>query len=441
MGGPRHEGNCSLRCRGLFRLGARGDPRRYGVRMRVGIIGCGTGGQAAAVFLARQGHAVTVFERAPRLDPIGAGLLVQPPGLCVLHELGVAGRLLSLGTPIHDLVGHTVRGRVVMDLAYGQLRAGLHGLGLQRAAISEALLGPMTEAGVDLRLGVPVVDAEPSGEGVRVVTEGGGADEEFDLVVAADGARSMLRARRGDVRRDRPYRWGALWFIGDDPDGVYGSTLRQVYGDTRRMIGFLPSGRRAAGEPRRVSLFWSLPLHDASGVLDVDAWKAEVRAMTDLAEPLLAQIHEPAQLIAAPYRDVVMRRVFAGRVVFLGDAAHAMSPQLGQGVNLALKDASVLARALGTRGSSARGLEGALRRYACERRRHVGFYQRASRWLTPWFQSDHRALGVVRDAGFGPLCGVGPVRRQMLRSLAGIKTGILTHQPLEWPNLDASLDA
>ncbi|MCA9311102.1 MAG: FAD-dependent monooxygenase [Phycisphaerales bacterium] len=396
--------------------------------MRVGIIGCGTGGQAAAILLARRGHTVTVFERAPRLDPLGAGLLLQPPGLTVLRELNVLDVLRELGTPVHDLVGHTAGGRMVMDLAYGHLHPGLHGLGLQRAAISAALLDRMHEAQVELHLDTQIVDVRADDAPARVITSGGEVGP-FDLVIAADGARSTIRGLRGDVRRDRPYRWGALWFIGDDPDGSYGTTLRQIYRGTRHMIGFLPSGRRALDEPRRVSLFWSLPLAGTDQLVKLDEWKGAVRRLTALADPLLEQIRDASQLIQAPYRDVVLRRSFRGRLVFIGDAAHAMSPQLGQGVNLALRDASVLARMIEREPT----LDAALSAYERARRRHVRFYQFASRWLTPWFQSERDLLGLVRDAGFGPMCRVGPTRRQMLRSLAGIKTGVLTHDPLVWP--------
>ena len=63
------------------------------MRLRIGIIGCGTAGQAASILLARQGHEVEVFERAPRVEAVGAGLLVQPTGMSVLRSLGVADEL------------------------------------------------------------------------------------------------------------------------------------------------------------------------------------------------------------------------------------------------------------------------------------------------------------------------------------------------------------
>src|SRR3546814_7115804 len=81
------------------------------------------------------------------------------------------------------------------------------------------------------------------------------------------------------------------------------------------------------------------------------------------------------------YRDTIMRRWHRGRVVLIGDAAHAMSPQLGQGVNMALLDAKAFTAALRDTAS----METALDTYQRERRAHVWIYQLWSRWLTPVF--------------------------------------------------------
>jgi len=114
-----------------------------------------------------------------------------------------------------------------------------------------------------------------------------------------------------------------------------------------------------------------------------------------------------------------VRHAASSRVVFIGDAAHAMSPQLGQGVNMALLDAEALADAL----AANRSVPQALRDYAQRRQAHVRVYQALSRWLTPLFQSDRRGLAGVRDALFGPLGRLPLARRQMLKILTGTKTG------------------
>jgi 2-polyprenyl-6-methoxyphenol hydroxylase-like FAD-dependent oxidoreductase len=165
-----------------------------------------------------------------------------------------------------------------------------------------------------------------------------------------------------------------------------------------------------------------VPVSDfAAPAFDLPRWKARVQKLEPRAAALLAQIEDARQLLPASYFDVQMPRYGSERLVFIGDAAHATSPQLGQGTNLALEDA----RSLGCCVSAYRELGSALAAYDAERRRHVRYYQLASWALTPFFQSSFSALGPVRDAVLGPLCRFPPSRRLMLQTLAGVQKGFL----------------
>jgi 2-polyprenyl-6-methoxyphenol hydroxylase-like FAD-dependent oxidoreductase len=127
------------------------------------------------------------------------------------------------------------------------------------------------------------------------------------------------------------------------------------------------------------------------------------------------------QLLPAVYHDVVMRRWHRPRLVFIGDAAHATSPQLGQGCNLALEDARVLAECLRDTGA----VHEALPRYEAVRRRHVRYYQFVSRALTPFFQSDLRWLAPLRDLSLGLACRTPGIRSLLLSTLCGVRRGFL----------------
>jgi 2-polyprenyl-6-methoxyphenol hydroxylase-like FAD-dependent oxidoreductase len=171
-------------------------------------------------------------------------------------------------------------------------------------------------------------------------------------------------------------------------------------------------------------MFWSIHEDDVAAWrrAGLRRWKDRVLALAPRAEPLLQQIEHAEQLLYAAYHDVVLRTPFAGRVVFLGDAGHAMSPQLGQGANLALVDADVLARCLAAHPGD---VEAALSAFARDRRGQLRYYAWASRLLTPMFQSRLGFLGPPRDALLHPASRIPYVRRQFLASLAGTKGGLL----------------
>ncbi len=387
--------------------------------LRVGIIGCGTAGPALAVLLRRAGHTVDIFERAATPGPVGAGILIQPSGAAVLADLGVLDAIASHAAPVRLLYGRNSRGRVIMDLDYEDLHPGACGLGVQRGLLFTHLLAAARAAGATLHTGANV--ANSTAEGFIEIIDSG-THGPFDLIAHCDGARSALSVSSSNVRRQQVYPWGALWFVADDPSQTFGATLHQVYDGTSTMLGFLPSGRLHENHPFRTSLFWSCTPAHASAIRNssssISAFREQLQRLEPRAATLLEQLHSPSQLLFAEYRDTVLDPLHDGCRVYLGDAAHAMSPQLGQGANLALIDAHTLATSL----AAATSLPTALACYSRARRGQLSFYSLASRGLTPIFQSDENWLAPFRDLVFGPLCHVPIFRHEMLLALAGRKT-------------------
>jgi len=393
------------------------------------VVGLGSGGPAAALFLEEQGHSVEVFERAPAPGPVGAGILLQPTGLAVLERLGLASMVRGRGARIERLHGQAAGGRTVMDLSYADLDPALHGLGVHRGVLFAALFDELRKRPIQLRCGTPIASLERHGSMATLIDGGGTAHGPYDLVVLADGARSGLRGQLGvPVRRAACYPWAALWAVLPDAEGSFAGTLAQVYRGTREMIGFLPTGRGpGSGEAPSVSLFWSLPTTDGERwrQAGLDPLKARMGALAPRAKPLLDHVDDPSQLTFASYWDVRMPRWHTGGVVCIGDAGHAMSPQLGQGTNLALMDAWILARCIGAAGE----VPAALKRYSHLRRAHLRYYGAVSRWMTPFFQSRLAPLAWGRDLFMRPATRVPPVRDLMLASLVGAKTGVFGRLP------------
>jgi 2-polyprenyl-6-methoxyphenol hydroxylase-like FAD-dependent oxidoreductase len=387
--------------------------------LSIAIVGCGTAGAASALFLSAAGHDVHVLERVPDPGPVGAGIMMQPSGLMVLERLGCADAVLERGA----LVCRTTSGKTVMDLHYADLEEGLFGVGLHRGVLFETLYAAVLRSRARLWLGADAIGAKRTRGGGHVLTLADGRRlGPFDLVVLCDGARSQMRDALDMTRSVRPYPWGALWLIAECAGP--GRELRQWVQSTHTMIGMLPTGL-GPGEGSRplVSLFYSVRADRLPALLSrgLPAWKDEVRAAAPPAAELLDRVDDFGQLTFASYYDVAMPRWHASGVVVLGDAAHATSPQLGQGCNLALCDAEALADAV----AQATRVDEALELYTRSRREHLAYYQLATRALTPFFQSDASTLGWLRDTLMPISTRVGFVRREMVRSMAGTKTGWL----------------
>ena len=386
--------------------------------LNIAVVGYGTAGQAAAILLSRDGHRVEVFEQAEKPGPVGAGFLLQPVGLHVLWEMGLLDQALAHGARIERLYGETANRRAVMDMRYAGLDARLFGLGMQRGALFSLLAQAWPDVETVHRAH-RIVGADAEGRRIREAS--GREFGPYDLVIAADGAASCLRAEVGRAKLDRPYPWGALWCLLPQGHWQHGSELRQRYIAARKMIGMLPVGTRPGDAIPRLSFFWSLRTSefDQWQQTGLAPWLDEVAALWPEARAQMDSIDDCSQMRRASYRDAVLGRWSRGRLVLVGDAAHAMSPQLGQGVNMALMDALALRDALRAESS----LESAVARYEQERRAHVRVYQFWSRWLTPLLQSDRDTVARLRDLAFLPLGRLPGGRGQMLRVLSGLQRG------------------
>ena len=368
----------------------------------VAIAGAGFAGLSAAALLARSGHRVTVFEEFEQPRPVGAGILVQPSGLAAMRVLGIDQDVLLQGDRIDHLFGVTPKRRPVVNVHYGKWQPGSFGVGLHRGVLFDSLW-KLAHA-----CGVRVV----TGHGVRELAA---LEARHDLVVIADGSGSTLRRQTGLPCTDRLYPWGAVWAVLDDPARVHGSTLWQWYRGARQMLGIMPTGLAPGRNVPVVSLFWSLHAdrYPAWREAGIASFQREVLALHPGCGELLEQVTSLDQLTWARYHDTVMPRYHTDRTVVIGDAAHATSPQLGQGTNLALLDAVALRNCI----SEAVGIPQALARYTQMRRRHLHFYGQASRWLTPLFQSDLRVLPWLRDMFMNvasSLPVMGPLTRQVM---------------------------
>jgi 2-polyprenyl-6-methoxyphenol hydroxylase-like FAD-dependent oxidoreductase len=382
--------------------------------LRIGIIGCGVAGQAAAIALARDGHAVTVFERFASARPLGAGLLLQPSGLRALERLGLREDVEQWGAPVRCLDGRSAKGRRVLGLDYP---LGQYGLGIHRGVLFNLLHAALRGVGAALRLDFEVQSIDDVWEPVVTSRKGQQAGP-FDLLLDCAGAHDLLRERLNLRVRAPTYEWAAVWAVLPDRTGSFTGALRQVYDGTRVMIGILPLGRAPDDGGQCVAFFWSLKRseYEREKADGIERLKQRVLQKWPAAKPIVDELNTWSDLSFATYRDVFVRPTVVGHIVVLGDAAHGTSPQLGQGANLALIDAVTLAHCLRDK-----NLDAALMRYEALRRRHVAFYTLASRAMTPVFQSNSRMIGWLRDALLYPAGKIPGLRYLMRTTLGGVR--------------------
>ncbi|HEX6345249.1 FAD-dependent monooxygenase [Umezawaea sp.] len=318
------------------------------------VVGGGIGGLAAAVALHRTGWDVVVLERAEEFTEVGAGLSLWPNAMRALVALGLADRVRAIGAVeaaggVRDRTGRWLSR---LDNAVIARRHGWPLLVVHRADLVRVLVEALPPSVPHPAAEVRAVRAD----GDAAVVEHRGGTVRADLVVGADGLRSAVRRSCWPEAREPGYSGCTAWRTITDPlpdprpDGAVLWGRGERFGYTA-----LPGGR-----------FYCF----AAAVVPeggADEPGAVARRFADWPHPvpaLLAAMPED-RLLRHDVHDLPPLSTFVrGRVVLLGDAAHAMDPMLGQGACQALEDAVTLADRL----AATPDVDAALAAYDAERR-------------------------------------------------------------------------
>ncbi len=368
--------------------------------MKVAIGGAGIAGLAAAAFFARAGHEVSVYDKAPKPAPVGSGLIIQPTGQAALAALGLLDNLVKCGARLERLDGRLECGRKVLDVRYDALGLDIFGLSIHRSALFDCLHDAAREAGVSFFYGQEVAGAEIVGEVMRLGFADGAFSPPAALAVDALGLRTPF------VERENCYLdYGALWANVPFPSagGFSKHALSQRYRSANVSAGVMPIGRLRDSDEHLAAFFWTMRPSNYETFLmtPLPRWKEQVLKLWPEAAQVLDQITSHEDFVLARYAHHTAPEPVEGRVVHIGDAWHAASPQLGQGANMALLDAWALSNALQRHEDA----DAALSAFAKMRGRHVWLYQTISRLFTPVYQSDSKLLPALRDKLAEPLSG------------------------------------
>lgn len=345
--------------------------------LRVVVVGGATGGAAAALLLARAGADVTVLERVAGLRAVGAGVAIADNGMAVLESLGLEPSLAH--------IPHTDSPRIV-DAQGRTLLVPPRGVTvrlMRRSTLQRLLLDALdAEPRIDLRLGAEVLSAHPEGR-VQVRAAGQEAVLEANLVVAADGVHSVVRGGGSFGAQETPgIRYVRTLLPAGLATGVEAWTPAGLFGAFA-----VDEGTYVYASAGSVTASRALDEGDLAGFRD--AW---ARAYGP-AGRLLAAVEQFDDLIVSRVTEIDCARWHHGSVVLLGDAAHAMAPNLGQGANSALVDAAVLLDELRRAGN----LEAALDAYTARRRPAVRVVASAARRLGAIAELTNPAARWARD--------------------------------------------
>ncbi|SPO54614.1 Monooxygenase FAD-binding protein [Pseudomonas sp. JV551A1] len=343
---------------------------------RVLIVGCGIGGATAAYTLARIGLSVHCVDIAPKSSAAGTGI-------CLLHNTLRALRAVELD-------GHCLESGLLFerfrqfDAAGNQTAVNPTppGIGIRRPDLAHTLESAAIAAGATIEFGVTVTELEERANHVEV-TFSNGSRGEYDIVVAADGTYSKTRRKVFGPDFEPEFVGQSGWRFSaprqPDHDGFF--LFRNNKGVA---VGAIPTAQDTC------YLFFlegsQQHLHMPDDQLDTLLRERLAEYSAPLVRAALDQVTGPERVLFRPFDVRLMPGPWwhRGRVVLLGDAAHAPTPQLTSGGGLAIEDAVVLAECLSAPGTAMDALEA----YSRRRIPRVKRVWEASRQLSQWERDD-----------------------------------------------------
>ncbi len=316
---------------------------------RIAIVGGGIGGLAAAAFLDRAGLPSVVYEQAPELKEVGAGLVVAPNAARLLRRLGAMERLQDRAVPLD--VGWEFRrwddGRVLSaenlaescERLYGERTYTVH-----RADLADAIAAAVPRGTV--QLGKRCTSVAVRADNAPVLTFADGTCVEADVVIGADGVHSTVR---GAVTEPSPATYSGMCAF----RAIVPADRAPAFSRRREQTLWIGPGHHFVHYPISGESAINLVAFAPAGDYTIESWSATATVEELLAEftdwdPRLQQLIEGA---GTPGRWALLDRAplthwSRGPVTILGDAAHPMFPFFAQGAAQSIEDAAVLARCL-----------------------------------------------------------------------------------------------
>lgn len=350
---------------------------------KVLVVGGGIAGLMVAAGLRNRGVDCELVERAEEWAPVGAGIVLSVNAMAVLRGLALDEKLVHAGHVLGRGAITDATGRDLGSTDFGTLEPEFGPtVALHRAALHEILLAAAGPTPIALGTSVEHLASDSTGVDVRFTD---GREDRFDLVIGADGLRSKVRSL---VFEPRPivYSGYTCWrlVVRAPSETVH---MREMWGRGLR-FGIVPigSGRVYCFAVANAPHGQADPMEDR-----LARFRKRFSGFGGDVPAILASLKHPDELIHNDLEELAEGPWSTGRVVLVGDAAHAMTPNMGQGAAMALEDAAMLVEALTNHAT----VDRALAEYESRRKPRVR-----------WVQNQSRRIGRLGQLEWGPLCAL-----------------------------------
>jgi len=342
--------------------------------MKLAIVGGGLGGCALAIAAAQHGISAVIIEKDPGWTPLSSGIFLYANGLDSVRKLGVLDEVLAHGwsSPDGKNIYYDQNGEIITETHYPTLMPGLIPpiVGIMRSTLHKVLAAWVRELGVRVVLGREVAHFNDSGTGSVEFELNDGSRESCDVLVGADGIRSSIRRGLFGPINPEFTGFGTWRSLHEKPKDIDAKIMMMGVG---KRLGIMPLSETmmyiyaTTNEPDNPRY----PLDHVPSIM-----REKLKEFEGPATDLLPQIKDPAAVFYTAVEEVALGLPWSkGRVVLIGDAAHASTPYMGQGGAMALEDGLILAEMLSASGASPETLLA----FGERRYQRCSFVQRVSR--------------------------------------------------------------
>jgi len=360
---------------------------RYGPDMKILIVGGGVAGLTLSALMLKRGFKPKLVERAPKLSKVGYVIVLWPSGSKILKGLGIYEKFLEKGCQFTNYYVSNNKGEVLKTYTiepvaekYGPI------VSIYRPDLIDTLMEAVDPDIVQMSTTVEKIEQD---ENEVEVHFNNGKSGKYDLVIGCDGIRSRTRSQ---VLGDIPLTYSGMsgWSFWADPKLSRTDGIVEYWGKGK-FFGVWPT-------KDKLSVFTSVKIpEDSEEHLDnrIQRIKGSFKEFGGIVPQMLEHLPDPNEIYFDTYNDIKLDSWSKGRVVLVGDSAHAILPNTGAGASMAMESASVLVEDLCR--TDSRYVVNALKQYEQRRKPRVNKVQNQSRMMGRLVYSNSSLLSNLRD--------------------------------------------